>query len=167
MFWERPTDQISLDEVARRAGVTRQTVIRRFGSKSGLLAAAASREAERVGRDRDEAPTGDVVGAVAVLVTHYEEYGDRVLRMLAEETSVPGVRELADAGRALHREWCARVFAPALVGLRGAARTRRLAQLVAVCDVSTWKLLRLDCGLSRRETERALVELLSPITEGP
>jgi len=165
VFWERPTDQVSLDEVARRAGVTRQTVIRRFGSKGGLLAAAAEREAVRVGRSRAEAPTGDVVGAVAVLVAHYEDYGDRVLRMLAEEDSVAGIRELADAGRAVHRDWCARVFAPTLRGLRGAARTRRLAQLVVVCDVMTWKLLRRDCGLSRRETERALVELLSPITE--
>jgi len=36
---------------------------------------------------------------------------------------------------------------------------------VAVCDVYTWKLLRRDAGLSRRQTERALVELLEPLTE--
>jgi len=165
VFWERPAEQVSLDEVARRAGVTRQTVIRRFGGRDGLLAAAAEREVATVTRERT-APTGDTGAAVAVLVEHYEKYGDRVLRMLAAETAVPGVADLVEAGRAVHRDWCATAFAPALIGLRGATRRRRMAQLVAVCDVSTWHLLRRVGGLSRRETERALAELLAPITEG-
>lgn len=166
VFWERPTDRISLDEVAARAGVSVQTVIRRFGGRRGLLAAAAARESERVRREREGAPVGDVPGAVAVLVGHYEATGDRVLRMLAEEQRDEGLRAVADNGRRMHREWCARVFAPALEGLTGPARRCRLAQLVALCDVYTWKLLRRDAGLGRREVERALVELLSPIAGG-
>ena len=165
VFWELPGDQLSLEEVARRAGVTVQTVIRRFGGRDGLLAAAGEREAERVSRQREQAPVGDVAGAVRVLVDHYEELGERVLKMLSEEERVPGLREIADRGRALHRQWCARVFAPALGRRSGVERERRLAQLVAVCDVYTWKLLRLDCGLSRRQTELALVELLVPMLE--
>jgi hypothetical protein len=35
-----------------------------------------------------------------------------------------------------------------------------------VCDVYTWKLLRRDAGLSRRQTELALLELLGPLLEG-
>ena len=164
-FWEKPTDQISLDEVAARAGVSVQTVIRRFGGKDGLMAAAGDRAAEGIARRRDEARTGDVPGAVRVLVDHYEEMGERVLKMLAEEPRLPGLRPIADRGRKLHREWCARVFAPALAGRRGTARERRLAQLVAVCDVQTWKLLRHDSRLSRRQTELALAELLEPLME--
>jgi hypothetical protein len=57
------------------------------------------------------------------------------------------------------------MFAPALKGRAAGERRRRLAQLVAVCDVYTWKLLRRDSGLSRRQTELALVELLEPILE--
>jgi AcrR family transcriptional regulator len=163
VFWELPTTQVSLEEVARRAGVTVQTVIRRFGGREGLFTAAGEREAERVRRQREQAAVGDVHGAVRVLVDHYEELGERVLRMLSEEQRVPGLREIADRGRALHRQWCAQVFAPALAERSGAARDRRLAQLVAVCDVYTWKLLRLDCGLSRRQTELALIELLQPM----
>ena len=49
--------------------------------------------------------------------------------------------------------------------LSGVERKRRLGQLVAVCDVYVWKLLRHDAGLSRRQTELALVELLNPMTE--
>ena len=79
---------------------------------------------------------------------------------------MPGLGEIVDMGRALHRDWCTRVFAPALAGLGGVERRRRLAQFVAVCDVYMWKLLRRDAGLSRRQTELALVELLTPMMEG-
>jgi len=166
VFWQRPSDHISLDEVAARAGVSVRTVIRRFGGKEGLLAAGVARELERTRIERDEAPVGDLAAAVAVLVEHYGGTGDRVLKLLAEEEHVLGVREIAAIGRELHRNWCARVFAPALTGLGGALRRRRLAQLVAVCDVYTWKLLRRDAGLSRSQTELALVEMLNPMMEG-
>jgi AcrR family transcriptional regulator len=165
VFWESP-GQVSLEEVARRAGVSVQTVIRRFGGRDGVLAAAGEREAQRVLAQREQAPVGDSAEAVRVLVEHYEEMGDRVLKMLAEERRVPGLREIADSGRQGHRRWCARVFAPALRRPSGVERERRLAQLVAVCDVYTWKLLRRDAGLSRRQTELAMVELLNPIVEG-
>jgi AcrR family transcriptional regulator len=165
LFWEQPTDQISLDEVARRAGVSVQTVIRRFAGKDGLFAAAGEREAARVRRQRDQAPAGDAEGAVRVLAEHYESLGDRVLKLLAEEDRIPALREIADRGRALHREWCARVFSAALAGCPAPVRERRFAQLVAICDVYTWKLLRRDAGLSRSQTELALLELLNPILE--
>jgi AcrR family transcriptional regulator len=163
VFWEMPYEAMTLDEVARRAGVTVQTVIRRFGGRDGLFAAAAARETERVRAQRFQAPTGDVEGAVRVLLDHYEAMGDRILRLLADEHRAAELRAIADGGRAFHREWCARVFAPALSVLAGAERRRRLAQLVAVCDVFTWKLLRRDSGLSRRQTELALVEMLEPL----
>jgi AcrR family transcriptional regulator len=165
VFWELPTDQISLDEIARRAGVTVQTVIRRFGGRDGLFAAAVERESERVRRQRDEAVPGDTAGAVGVLIEHYEVIGDRVLKMLAEEERIPALKAIVDRGRTVHRDWCARVFAPSLNRLRGSQRKRRLAQFVAVCDVYTWKLLRRDAGLTRRQTELAVLELLNPLLE--
>jgi hypothetical protein len=102
---------------------------------------------------------------VANLVEHYELMGDRVLRMLAEEGRLPALKVLADGGRQLHREWCAGVFAPFLAGENAMVRRRRLAQLVAICDVYTWKLLRRDSRLSRQQTERALMEMLAPFTK--
>jgi AcrR family transcriptional regulator len=165
IFWEHKGDRLSLEEVARRAGVTVQTVIRRFGGKQGLFTAAVDRETERVRRERGEAPVGDVASAVRVLVASYETTGDRMLVVLAEEQRIPTTAVILDRGRALHREWCARVFAPTLAGLTATERTRRLAQLVAVCDVYTWKLLRRAAGLSRSQTELAMVELLTPIAK--
>lgn len=163
-FWEHPSSTLSLDLVAERAGVSVRTVIRRFGGKEGLLAAAGEREMRRTVAER-MVPSGDLAEAVEVLVAHYERIGDRVLRMLAEEQAVPSLKEIADRGRKVHRSWCAEVFAPALSGLSAQDRRRRLAQFVALCDVYTWKLLRRQAGLSRRQTEIALVELLTPMME--
>lgn len=165
VFWEGPGDRLSLDTVAERAGVTVQTVIRRFGGKDGLMSAAAAREAGRVGAQRDQAPVGDTAQAVRVLLDHYEELGDRVLRMLAEEQRAPDLADVAEQGRTMHRAWCARVFAPALDATEGVQRTRLLAQLVALCDVYMWKLLRRDARLSRRQTELAMVELIDSLLE--
>jgi AcrR family transcriptional regulator len=164
LFVERPYAHVTLRDVADRADVTVQTVIRRFGDKEGLTAAAADRTRVQVFSHRDAAPIGDVEGAVDNLVAHYEDVGGLVLRLLAEEDSVPQLAAMTAEGRVAHRDWCARVFAPYLTPLRGADRTRRLAQLVAVCDVYTWKLLRRDAGLSQRQVVTALVELLEPLT---
>lgn len=164
VFFEEPTANISLEEVARRAGVTVQTVIRRFGGREGLLAAAGTRESEKIRQERDVEP-GDLRAAVRVLVGHYERTGDHVLRMLAEESRSPTLAGIADRGREMHREWCKAVFAPALEGLSGSELRRRLAQLVAICDVYTWMLLRRQSGLSRRQAELAMCELIKPLTE--
>lgn len=161
LFWEGAP--LSLETVADCADVSVRTVIRRFGSKDGLMRAAIARESERTRSQRDEAPVGDVTGAVAVLVEHYENMGDRVLTLLAQEDRVEGLDVIVESGRALHRDWCARVFSPTLHRLHGAERRRRRAQLVAICDVYTWKLLRRDAGLSRSQTETALVEMLTPM----
>ena len=165
LFWERPGEDFSLADIAERAGVSVRTVIRRFGGRREIMVAAGEREAERVRGQRDQAPVGDVPGAIAVLLDHYEELGDRVLLMLAEERRQPELGPILDQGRASHVDWCERVFAPTLAELAGAERARRLAQFVAVCDVYTWKLLRHDRGLSRDETARALVEMLAPLTK--
>ena len=164
LFAELPYAQLTLRAVADRADVTVQTVIRRFGDKEGLTAAAAARSREHVVAQRSAAPVGDLVGAVDNLVTHYEGAGDLALRLLAEEQSAPQLAELANMGRTLHRDWCTQVFAPTLGPLRGADRTRRTAQLVAICDVYTWKLRRRDAGLSQRQVATALIEMLEPLT---
>jgi AcrR family transcriptional regulator len=48
LFAELPYDRVSLDAVAARAGVTVQTVLRRFGSKEDLLAAVAAWRSARI-----------------------------------------------------------------------------------------------------------------------
>jgi AcrR family transcriptional regulator len=163
-FWNEPTTDIPLDRIAETAGVTVQTVLRHFGSRDGLFDAAGDRESSRI-QDQRETPVGDIERAVRVLVDHYEEMGDRVMRLLSEEERMPGLKPVVDAGRAAHRAWCGRVFVNELVTRHGVDRRRLLAQLVAICDVYTWKLLRRDSGLSRRQTELALIEMLDRLLE--
>lgn len=156
----------TLAAVAEAAGVTQQTVIRRFGGKEGLLEACAEVATARIVGQRDEASPGDLARIVRNLVEHYEQDGDTALRLLADEHLSDQVARFAEQGRQYHRAWCERVFAPALHGLAPALRRRRLAQYVAVCDVHTWQLLRRQAGLTRGQAETALVELLEPLAEG-
>ncbi|UKA61754.1 TetR/AcrR family transcriptional regulator [Arthrobacter sp. FW306-04-A] len=165
LFWEQPSDQIRLDQVAARARVTVQTVLRRFGSKEKLFAAAVERQSEQVRAARARVTPGDVPSAVANLVEHYELMGDRVLRMLAEEEHIPALKVLATEGRRIHREWCEHAFGPFLPEHHGSARNRRRAQLVTICDIYTWKLLRRESRLSRRQTQKAIAEMLAPFTK--
>lgn len=166
-FWARPSARVSLDQVAASAGVSTQTVIRHFGGAQGLFVAAVEREGARVSAHRDAAVVrDDPAAAVAQLVEHYEEYGDAVIRLLAEETRQPALAPVVASGRALHRTWCESAFPSALDGLRPTQRGQRLALLVTVCDVHTWKLLRRDSGLSRRRTEQAMRDLVVAVVGG-
>jgi AcrR family transcriptional regulator len=157
---ERFFDQVSLEDIAERAGVTVRTVIRRFGSKERLIEAAAEEGARRVTRQRFQVPIGDIEGAVNNLVDHYEEWADSALRLLAQEERVAAFRPITDAARALHHEWVERTFAPLLAKRTGEERQRLSAELIAVCDVYFWKLLRRDMGLSREQTELAIRETI-------
>jgi AcrR family transcriptional regulator len=161
LFGEQPYDQVSLDSVATRAGVGLQTLIRRYPTKENVVRAVADVVRARVAEQRSQAPSGDVAGAVANLVEHYEAIGDVILRLLAQEDRVAAFKEAADDGRKLHRDWTRRVFGPQLDGLPKPERALRLAQLVAICDVYTWKLLRRDQKLSRARTEQALVQMIN------
>jgi AcrR family transcriptional regulator len=166
IFWEGPSQELTLDAIAREAGVTVQTVIRHFGGRDGLFDAAVEREMGRVKDERDPAAVSTPYDAIRQLVAHYERVGDQAVRLLAEEHRSPTVARLVAQGRAFHRSWCEQAFATTLSATQGRSRPRRHAQLVAVCDVYTWKLLRRDAGLDRESTELAMVELLTPLLEG-
>lgn len=165
LYEEAWLDQITLEQVAARAGVTVQTVIRRFGSKERLMAAAGQEAYIRAQRQRNEASAGDVPSAVGTIVAHYEVVGTRVLRALAQEEHDPMLHGIVDAGRVAHRQWVERVFAPFLATHDEQKRARLLAQLVVITDVYTWKLLRRDSGLSREQTELALQEMIVALFE--
>lgn len=161
--------QASLESVAGRAGVSKQTVLRHFGSKQGLLDAVISRTGSIMVKERNQAPIGDIPGAVANLMRHYERYGDIVVRLLPYRDAVVRVMgsesrnslvRAVDHGSEVHEQWVLRTFAPQLSDLDPRTRERRLAQLVAICDVYVWKILRRDIGLERAHVEEAVVEMI-------
>jgi AcrR family transcriptional regulator len=154
--------EITLADIAARAGVTVQTILRRFGDKDAVFAAALARVFGQVRAQRGQAVPGALDNVVLNLVEHYEEWGRLMIKMLAEETTMPAIYNLVQEGKAYHRRWCEAVFADALTTLSPAERDRRLAAFVALCDLRTWEVLRITSGLSREQTQMALQEMLEP-----
>jgi AcrR family transcriptional regulator len=145
----------SLEVIADRAGVTKQTLLRQFGSKNGLLAHAFTQTAEEIRSQRFAAPTDDVAGAVDNLLAHYEEYGERAIKVGGLEGD--GLGEIAGQARRMHYEWVEHAFGAWLGRERGRERTRLRAALIAVCDLQTWWILANDLGLDRRDVRATLI----------
>lgn len=152
-------DRVTLDAVARAAGVTIPTVQRRFGNKEGLFAAYGERMRARVRAQRGAPPTDDVAGAMRELISHYEAEGRLVWHLVRQELDVPFLKVATDEGRATHRAWVTTVF--------GKDRSRaEIDALVAVTDLFTWKLLRLDLGRPRADVERTMLAMARAVSAG-
>jgi AcrR family transcriptional regulator len=163
LFADRPFAEITLADIADRSGVRTQTVLRRFGDKDAVFAAMFAELGTEVVERRGRVRPNVLDDVVAKLVDNYELSGRLTLKMLAEEATTPAVRDVLAAGRTGHRKWCEQAFSDTLAGLPRAERNRRLAQLVAICDVHTWEVLRVNSGLSKRATKVALIEMLAPL----
>jgi AcrR family transcriptional regulator len=165
LFEDKAILDITLADIAARSGVTTQTVLRRFGDKDAVFAAMFATFGTDIVERRGRARANALDDIVANLVENYEISGRLMLKMLAEEATTPAVRDFLAAGRKYHREWCMTVFSGSLTDLPRTDRDRRLAQLVAICDLRTWEILRIASGLSRQATELALSEMLAPLVK--
>ena len=151
-------DEVRLEDVAREAGVTVQTVIRRFGSKEGLLEATAEEmDAEILGPRR--LATHDIGAAVDAIIREYEAVGELIMRLLAQEDRYPAIRQLTDRGRATHRAWVGEAFAPWLDRFDGTERRTAHDRLVIALDLYIWKLLRVDMKRSKAELRRTMLDM--------
>jgi AcrR family transcriptional regulator len=159
-------DQVSLEAIAGEASVTVRTVVRRFGTKEQLFAEVAKHRGEQIRAARSEAVPGDADGAIRILVSSYEQWGDSTLNFLAQENRARPIADLVGGGRAYHHGWVERVFGPLVASDPQVAR-RQLAALIAVTDVYTWKVLRRDLGGTRREAEQTLLDLVERIVADP
>ena len=155
---DRFRSDVRLEDVARGAQVTVQTVLNVFGSRSRLLDEAFAHLLQELRAQRFRADPGDLAGGITALLDHYEQFGDLVVRNLAEQADP----QLIETGRTGHRHWVQRQFAPQI---RRLAKRRRslIDELVCTCDVYTWKLLRRDLGRSRRQTEATILAMVTAI----
>jgi AcrR family transcriptional regulator len=163
LFTENVIAEITLADIAERSDVTVQTILRRFGDKDGVFAELISRLGAGILSQRGRVVSNDLDDLLANLVKHYETHGRLVLKMLAEELTTPAIQPTLASGRRYHRRWCETVFAATLESLTGPDQDRRRAQLIAICDVRTWEVLRIRLGLSRHQTQAALREMLEPL----
>jgi AcrR family transcriptional regulator len=162
MWLERPYDQVTLDAVADAAGVSRQTVIRHFGSKDDLAYAVVAWQ-RPIEEDARAVDPGDTARAVRRLVERYETMGDANVRLLELEGRVAPIDRLLREARESHRGWIERTFAPWVDAGRGARREQILLALYAATDVTVWKLLRRDLGASRTRVETVINQLVEGV----
>jgi AcrR family transcriptional regulator len=162
---ERMSLEIVLADVAGRAGVSVQTILRHFGTREALFDAVGDFARATVAAER-AAPAGDVPAAVKVLFSHYEARGDATLRFLAQEFWDERARSVTERGRGLHRDWVRTVFAPQLAARPEASREALTDLLVVATDVYTWKLLRRDSGLPRETAQRRVLDLIRALLGG-
>ena len=166
-FAERPYDDVRVADVAADADVSVPTVHAHVGTKEQLFVASWAWRMAPEGARRDRAPVGDVRGAIHVLYDSYEADGDAVLLMLAHEHRIAAVHAMAESGRAWHRDWVARTFAPLLEGLAGTQRERRLVALVVATDLLVWKLLRREMKLDRTAAEQIVADMVTATKGAP
>lgn len=155
LYFELWLDEITLEQVAKRAGVATRTLQRRYGGRDGLLAAVSATLAGRVAEQRFDSAPGDVDGAVENLMEHYENVGRLALRNMAQALRSETVGMLVEYGRDEHRRWVDHVFAPILERRAHTGDLLR-AQLLAITDVTVWDVLRNQVGLSRERTTAAI-----------
>jgi AcrR family transcriptional regulator len=154
-FLDRWYDEVTLGDVAGRAGVSTQTVINHFGSKEELFLAAVDTLSEGILERRNQARPGQIGRAVEALVADYEVTGDATIRLLALEERVPPLAAGVARGRANHRAWVEEMIGGGPL----------LPLLVVATDVYTWKLLRRDQGLSQARTAAAMTHMIDALLE--
>jgi AcrR family transcriptional regulator len=162
---EKFTIEITLDEVASRAGASVQTLLRHFGTRDGLLDEAVKLASTEVEQER-QVTAGDIDGAVGSVVAHYEKRGDYVLRLLGQEHD-PRIAAVVTPGKQLHRRWVEDSFGPQLQGRPPADREALVDLLVVATDLYTWKLLRRDRSLDRPTVQARMRSLITAILAEP
>jgi AcrR family transcriptional regulator len=154
---ERTLDGLTLEAIAERAGVAARTILRIFGSKEQVFAAAINAEGRR---GHGALHPGDVKATIGVLFDDYEKIGDAVILRLADEGRIPSLDASLKSGRDNHRRWIAESFAPQLSSVDKTERVELLNALLVATDVYVWKLLRRDFGLGRRAAEKVLCRIV-------
>jgi AcrR family transcriptional regulator len=160
LFVAKSYDEVTLDGVAKRAGVSLPTVLRHFGSKDALLVEAARTLSERERRARHVEP-GDIKAAAQMLAGRYEASMPLWWRYHALEGRFPAVARAIDEARRGHTRWLADTFAPYLPAGRRARQA--LAELYAATEMYVWRTWRTHLGLTAAEAERALRDMLEAL----
>lgn len=167
LWKEMSINDITLEKVAERSGLTVRTVLRKFGSKEGLLEASLTYEIPEFEARRKRPTPGNVDEALRTLLDEYEDMGDAVIRTIVASDDLGFAARLLERGRREHRAWCQRVFAPHLPDPCLPAYEIRLSALIAATEIYLWKLLRRDMGHTFDETLEIFTVMVYGIIKQP
>jgi AcrR family transcriptional regulator len=161
LYKQRDYDDVSLNEIARAAGVSHQTVLNHCESKAGVLLAASEVFSDEIKEFEAEAIPGNVASVVHATCARYEAFGDANARWGAMSARAPEVAAALAVGMRNFQAWLCEMFAGLMPGDDQPDEQRRvLIGLHAALDVFTWKLMRRDLGLSQAQTEQQLTDLV-------
>jgi AcrR family transcriptional regulator len=165
---EGPDRAISVDEVARLAGVARSTVYLIFESRAGLFDAVADDLLERGGFDEvlraiehpdaRETVRGGIRGGVRTFAAHRDEF--RVLYSMAQldPEAVAGAMHRGEQKRSRAMDELAGRLAEQGVLRDGISRRQAAGLLFVLTSFESFDLLFDGRGLSARSTADVLVE---------
>src|SRR5262245_47330983 len=137
---EQAFEDITLTAIAETAGVSHQTVLNHFDSKENVAVAAAQLLDRQTRSAREKAMPGEHVGAISILVSEYERFGDPAARWAIDSDRLGSLAPMLDQARAGHQAWLEFIFGDELP--KGPmTRRRAILALHAATDVYTWKLL--------------------------
>jgi AcrR family transcriptional regulator len=163
LYRDRSLEDFTLEDVARHAGTTVQTVLRAFGSKDELVFSALE-ETAASGVPLKATPPGDVAAYVNAIFDVYEAMGDIVIQRLNDERRRPALKASLDRGRKAHRDGLKAALAPQLASQSASAQIQVLHMLMVVTDVYAWKLLRRDSNLNRSAAEAIVCRMIESVT---
>lgn len=153
-------EQVSLDDIARRAGVRVPTILRHFGSKEHLFVLSTHALMQASQRTRAQMTPGTLQDVVTLVVEHFEQHGPMILHFLNQEEQIAAIRAVTDEGRRYHRQWVRDMVTPLLPPLNDAAQERLMLQFYGLTDVRFWQTLHHSLQQTRIDTERSLFVLM-------
>jgi len=152
-LWSRHSiKDITLDMVAKEAGVTTKTILRKFESKDGMINESLFYLATEIKGERTLATVGNIDEILKALLSNYEKMGEAAIRTINLESELEIARQIGAKGRALHRDWCIQMFSPYLPNEQSADYEIQLTSFIAATEIYLWKLMRKDLKLSKGQT---------------
>jgi AcrR family transcriptional regulator len=166
---EAPAQPVSVERIARTAGVARSTVYASFGSRAGLFDAFAADLLERGGfrrvldavADPDPRVTvrAGITGGVHTFAAHRDVFRALVSMAELDPDAVGGAMQRSEQRRAKGMMWLARRLARAGALRQGLTAKQAADRLWVLTSFDAFDLLYSGRGRSARAVARVLVDM--------
>src|SRR5262245_49130732 len=148
----------TLEEIARRAGVSPRILLKYFSSVGGVMVATATQVLDEIVARYGTLRTGlsldeRLSGFVEVRAGICEEFMPFFARTIQMARHTAELDRLIHRGRSDMRDFVATLFGGDLRGLPANMRRDLFDELCMIADVSSWRYLREACGRTPEEAK--------------